>query len=101
VTLTDVKEVLPLLRRNYEQNLSPAAIRGGGAFEAGGNHTAGLLGMTTPAVPTQQFTAAAVHIQQGPYSMTMPCCFLACCQRLWPACAALVLPPPPSCSFWR
>lgn len=30
VTLTDVKEVLPLLRRNYEQNLSPAAIRGGG-----------------------------------------------------------------------
>jgi hypothetical protein len=28
VTLTDVKEVLPLLKRNYEQNLSPAALRG-------------------------------------------------------------------------
>jgi protein N-lysine methyltransferase METTL21D len=29
VMLTDVKEVLPLLRRNYENNLSPAALRGG------------------------------------------------------------------------
>lgn len=28
VVLTDVKAVLPLLKRNYETNLSPAALRG-------------------------------------------------------------------------
>lgn len=29
VVLSDMAPVLPLLRRNYENNLSPAALRGG------------------------------------------------------------------------
>lgn len=30
VLLTDVKEVLPLLQRNYENNISPAALKASG-----------------------------------------------------------------------
>jgi hypothetical protein len=35
VVLTDTAEVLPLLTRNYEANLSPAALRGAGSDLAG------------------------------------------------------------------
>ena len=40
VLLTDVAAVLPLLRRNYENNLSPAALRGAPASSHGTHYIA-------------------------------------------------------------
>jgi hypothetical protein len=49
VVLTDMAPVLPLLRRNYENNLSPAALRGAYSYK---NPCCWRLGARSSPLPT-------------------------------------------------
>lgn len=63
VTLSDMEAVLPLLRNNYERNLSPSALRG--TFTASGHISTLAPLQYTSCTETAPFVPVASYLAHG------------------------------------